>query len=93
MIWDAVTGRETLKIECSKTMTCTGSVAFSPDGKQLAAGVDQTVQVWDAATGRETLTLKGPSWRCHERGVQPRWFAARIRQQRCGGVQPDGSRG
>ena len=40
-------------------MTCTGSVASSPDGKQLASGVDQTVQVWDAATGHETLTLKG----------------------------------
>jgi WD40 repeat protein/serine/threonine protein kinase len=36
------------------------SVAFSPDGTQLAsASWDQTVKVWDAATGQETRTLKG----------------------------------
>ncbi len=36
------------------------SMAFSPDGKQLAsAGADGTVKVWDAATGQETRTLYG----------------------------------
>jgi WD40 repeat protein len=35
-------------------------VAFSPDGRRLAAGcADQTVKVWDVATGRQTLTLAG----------------------------------
>jgi WD40 repeat protein/serine/threonine protein kinase len=36
------------------------SVAFSPDGKQLAsAGQDTMVKIWDALTGKEVQTLKG----------------------------------
>ena len=38
------------------------SVAFGPDGKQLASastGAHSSVKVWDAHSGRETLTLKG----------------------------------
>jgi WD40 repeat protein len=30
-------------------------VAFSPDGRHLATGSEQTVRIWDAATGRELL--------------------------------------
>jgi WD40 repeat protein len=40
------------------------SVAFSPDGKQLAsASHDGTVRLWDAATGAALQTLKG-HWTC-----------------------------
>jgi WD domain, G-beta repeat len=35
-------------------------VSWSPDGKRLATGSeDSTAKVWDAAAGRELLTLKG----------------------------------
>ena len=41
------------------------SVAWSPDGKQLAtASDDETVKVWDTSTGREVLTIAG-----HKKGA------------------------
>ena len=58
------------------------SVAFSPDGQQLAsASGDQTVKVWDAGTGRRILTITGHTGDVYERDVQPRRPAARLRQQ------------
>ncbi len=34
-------------------------IAYSPDGKRLATGRDETVSVWEVETGQEELHLKG----------------------------------
>lgn len=55
------------------------SVAFSPDGTQIASGSqDYSIKVWDAKTGEEIRTLKGPDG--HKGGVASVAFS------------PDGSR-
>jgi WD40 repeat protein len=57
-VLDAVTGRETGAI--LRHNSGVKSVAFSPDGRCLAAGtVDGAVTVWDTETGRESRSFKG----------------------------------
>ena len=46
----------------------TGNIAFSPDGKYLAAGFDSkagTAMIWDAATGQQSQLLAG-----HTQGIR-----------------------
>jgi WD40 repeat protein len=47
-------------------------VAWSPDGKRLAAAnVDGTAKVWDAASGQEVLTLSGHNGRVYSVAWSP----------------------
>jgi len=67
-IWDANSGKELFVLSTKGNIT-SQDLAFSPDGKRLAAGVSPLfrrdadpqlwhVQLWDAVTGRELLRLK-----------------------------------
>jgi WD40 repeat protein/predicted Ser/Thr protein kinase len=48
------------------------SVAFSPEGDQIASGsTDNTIKLWDAATGQEVLTLKGHSHEVYDVAFSP----------------------
>jgi WD40 repeat protein/serine/threonine protein kinase len=57
-VWDTATGREVF--EAKEPADSLGGVAFSPDGKRVAAcGRGGLIKLWDAATGREDLSLRG----------------------------------
>ena len=78
-LWDAASGRELRTLSehsvyvPTQLYTRAGSysVAFSPDGRTLAAGSgDHSIKLWDVASGRELRTLKG-----HEGTVNSVTFA------------------
>jgi len=54
-IWDARTGQERLVL--GNLPTSASSIAFSSDGKRIAAAYREEVRVWDANTGNELLAL------------------------------------
>jgi RNA polymerase sigma factor (sigma-70 family) len=53
-LWDPATGRERRRI--TNASQC---VAFAPDGRSLAAGVDNGIIVWESATGQERCRFQG----------------------------------
>jgi WD40 repeat protein len=49
-----------------------GDLAFTPDGRRLAAVSRDLVQIWDSATGQEVLTLRGAPQRHWDPPFHPR---------------------
>jgi WD40 repeat protein len=61
-LWEVATGKlvRVFPAEGDKPIRACEAVAYSPDGKLIAAGGgDRMVHVWDAATGVEKFTLGG----------------------------------
>jgi WD40 repeat protein len=58
-LWDTTTGRE---LPCLKDAGVWAyALAFSPDGKRLAASGLNDVKIWDVATGKILVTCQGAS--------------------------------
>ena len=55
-LWETATGKERCHFEGLRQVA---AVAFSPDGKRLAAGGGDEVRVWDLTTGKELRQLPG----------------------------------
>ncbi len=64
-IWDAETGQELLTIHPAINEADITGLAFSPDGKRIAAAISDRlnhkgeIQVWDTEKGEEILSLQG----------------------------------
>jgi WD40 repeat protein/serine/threonine protein kinase len=57
-VWEVKTNNVVFNLDTPEVRSICG-LAFSPDGKSLAAaGLDQVVKVWDLAAGTEVLTLR-----------------------------------
>lgn len=54
--WDITTGKELRQLDNDQEFY---SLAVSPDGKMLALGTQQRVEVWDAVTGDELRVMQG----------------------------------
>ena len=61
--WDARTGKEILNFQRPAVAGgfgggIVGGLAYSPDGKRIAAGMAQMLNVWDAETGKAVLSFR-----------------------------------
>jgi WD40 repeat protein len=58
-LWDAQTGRQKLRWSPPRTdpFSCTSTLAYSPDGKLIAAGTRERLILWDARTGQQLAVL------------------------------------
>ena len=74
-LWDVATRRKTASLLVGDPSGSIHSVAFSPDGHTVAAGVtnDDTgfIGAWDTATGQPTATLADAKSLGRERSLQP----------------------
>jgi WD40 repeat protein len=62
-LWDVSAAKPRLHASLARAPEEYRAVAFSPDGKTLAARTEQALKLWDVATGKEPRTLEQrPLW-------------------------------
>ena len=54
-LWDTTTGKPIRTFEWGNEKAIVFSVAWSPDGKRIAAGVYGSLRVWEVETGKEVI--------------------------------------
>ena len=57
VVWDAASGRQIWKDKDAGSALPSSTIAFSPDSKLLAAGLNGTIRFLDASTGKERAAV------------------------------------
>jgi WD40 repeat protein len=70
-VWDVTTGQEQWKIPAKIGSPPPLTLAYSADGRRLAAAARGIIKVWDAATGAELNRLAGPDHMVHWLAFRP----------------------
>jgi serine/threonine protein kinase/WD40 repeat protein len=64
-VWDLQTGKRAAEFPVRSKPAMIWNLAFDPDGKRLAAAMDDgTIQVWDIERGAELLTIRAHGHTC-----------------------------
>ena len=64
-LWDVASGKLLFELACpsrnSARLISNLPIAFSPDGKRVAAGFETSILVWDVATGKQIQRIDKPT--------------------------------
>ena len=82
MILETATGKLLHQSEVEDGQAFFNCLAFSPDGKRVAAGGIGAVRVWEVGSGEGKLAFRGPARPHRGIGLQPGWQALGLSQQR-----------
>jgi WD40 repeat protein len=84
-LFDVTSGKKTLTFaEPGESFGTIGAISFSPDGRTLAAGADETIRLWDVATGKERIAFEKVTY-----SVQAIVFSSDGRTLVSGGIRGD----
>jgi WD40 repeat protein len=70
-VWDVADGSLRVTLKTGEANSIVSDVAFSPDGRTLAAAAGAEVWLWDSATWENTAVWAGPVFRTGEMAFSP----------------------